>query len=308
MICRKTVDDHGETESCPDGTNMLSAKTNREYRIFCCCELRPTKKKEYFRMKKTVQNLTVVSNHRLNKDHTLIELRSEISLDGIVPGQFANILVDKSHTVFLRRPFSIHQIDYKCNTISFLIKEIGEGTRCLSSGMPGETWNVIFPLGKGFTIPENHSKVLLVGGGCGVAPLMFLASVLHEKGHQVEILIGAKNKEDLVRLPDYAKYGVVHTTTEDGTMGTKGFVTNHALFGELITTFDQIFTCGPEPMMKAVAKIASINKISCEVSLENTMACGYGVCLCCVTETTDGHRCVCTDGPVFDIKKLKWQN
>jgi dihydroorotate dehydrogenase electron transfer subunit len=189
-----------------------------------------------------------------------------------------------------------------------LIKEIGEGTKCLSNSLVGESWSVIFPLGKGFTIPEKKSKVLLVGGGCGVAPLMLLATVLHEAGHQVEILLGAKSKDDLVQLANYSKYGIVHMTTEDGTLGTKGFVTDHAVFGESFTSFDKVFTCGPEPMMKAVAKQAFVSKISCEVSLENTMACGYGVCLCCVTETTQGHRCVCTDGPVFDIKQLKWQN
>jgi dihydroorotate dehydrogenase electron transfer subunit len=259
-------------------------------------------------MKKTVQNLLVISNQRLNKDHSLVELKSEVPLKEIIPGQFANILVDKSQHIFLRRPFSIHQVNYKCNTITFLIKEIGEGTKCLSNSLVGESWSVIFPLGKGFTIPEKKSKVLLVGGGCGVAPLMLLATVLHEAGHQVEILLGAKSKDDLVQLANYSKYGIVHMTTEDGTLGTKGFVTDHAVFGESFTSFDKVFTCGPEPMMKAVAKQAFANKISCEVSLENTMACGYGVCLCCVTETTQGHRCVCTDGPVFDIKQLKWQN
>ena len=259
-------------------------------------------------MKKTVQNLQVIANQRLNKDHALLKLKSDLLLEGIVPGQFANILVDKSQNIFLRRPFSIHQVDYKCNTVCFLIKEVGEGSKCLSNSKVGESLNVIFPLGKGFTIPEKKSKALLVGGGCGVAPLMLLAAVLNNEGHQVEILLGAKSADDIVELDLYAKYGIVHTTTEDGTLGTKGFVTNHPLFRDNFTTFDKIYTCGPEPMMRVVAKLASLSKINCEVSLENTMACGYGVCLCCVTETTEGYRCVCTDGPVFDIKKLKWQN
>lgn len=259
-------------------------------------------------MKKSVQNLQVVSNRRLNKDHALLELKSDVLLEGIIPGQFANILVDKTQNVFLRRPFSIYQVDYKCNTIFILIKSIGPGTKCLSDCKPGETLSVIFPLGQGFSIPEKKSKLLLVGGGVGIAPLMLMATILHNKNHQVEILIGARSAEDLVELDEYAKYGTVHTTTEDGSHGTKGFVTHHALFGDDLVTFDRIYTCGPEPMMKAVARLARLSHVSCEVSLENTMACGYGVCLCCVTETTTGHRCVCTDGPVFDIKKLKWQN
>lgn len=258
-------------------------------------------------MKKTVQNLLVVSNQRLNKDHSLIELKVDIPLKEIIPGQFANILVDKSQHIFLRRPFSIHQVDYKCNTVFFLIKEIGEGTKCLSNSLVGESLSVIFPLGNGFSVPEKKSKVLLVGGGCGVAPLMLLASVLYNAGHQVEILLGAKHADDLVELDNYSKYGVVHTTTEDGTHGTKGFVTDHNVFGKNFTSYDKVYACGPEPMMKAVARLAFASKISCEVSLENSMACGYGVCLCCVTETIHGHRCVCSDGPVFDIKQLKWQ-
>jgi len=259
-------------------------------------------------MKKSVQNLQVISNRRLNKDHALLELGSDVILEGIVPGQFANILVDKTQNVFLRRPFSIYQVDYKCNTLFILVKSIGEGTKYLFNCKPGETLSVIFPLGQGFSTPEKKSKVLLVGGGVGIAPLLLLATILHDDHHQVEILIGAKSADDLVELDEYARYGRVHTTTEDGTHGTKGYVTNHALFGDDLVTFDRIFTCGPELMMKAVARLARLNHVACEVSLENTMACGYGVCLCCVTETTKGHRCVCTDGPVFDIKHLKWQN
>ncbi|MEI7830419.1 MAG: dihydroorotate dehydrogenase electron transfer subunit [Prolixibacteraceae bacterium] len=259
-------------------------------------------------MKKSVQNLLVVSNKKLNRDHVLLELKSEVPLSGIEAGQFANILVDKSSNVFLRRPFSIFQADYNCNTISVLIKAIGEGTKCLANSEVGESLSVIFPLGRGYTVPKEKSKVLMVGGGVGIAPLMLLSASLSKEGHQIEILIGAKRAEDLVLLDEFSQYGLVHTTTEDGSHGSQGFVTNHSLLQQEIKLFDMIYTCGPEPMMKAVAKLAHSNNIPCEVSLENTMACGYGVCLCCVTETIQGHRCVCTDGPVFDIKQLKWQN
>jgi dihydroorotate dehydrogenase electron transfer subunit len=259
-------------------------------------------------MKKTVQNMLVVSNRQLNYDQSILELKSEVHLEGILPGQFANILVDKSQTVFLRRPFSIYQVDYKNNTLSFLIKAIGEGTRCLSKSKPGEFLSVIFPLGNGFSIPDKKSKVLLVGGGVGVAALLILAGDLHRTGHEVETLLGARSVEDLVELDAFARFGMVHTTTEDGTLGTLGYVTDHPVFGKNFSSFDKVCTCGPDPMMKAVARRAESSKVECEVSLENTMACGYGVCLCCVTKTTDGHKCVCTDGPVFDIKNLKWQN
>ena len=259
-------------------------------------------------MKKLVQNLQVISNRRLNKDHVLLELKSEIPLEGIIPGQFANILANNTNQVFLRRPFSIYQVDYKCNSIFILIKVVGEGTSCLSKSQTGDTLSVIFPLGSGYSLPEKRSKLLLVGGGVGVAPLMLLASILKQEDHQVEILLGARSFQDLVVLDAFADYGLVHTTTEDGTHGVKGYVTDHPVFGADLPTFDKIYSCGPDLMMKAVARLARKNQVACEVSLENTMACGFGVCLCCVTETTEGHRCVCTDGPVFDINQLKWQN
>ena len=110
-------------------------------------------------------------------------------------------------------------------------------------------------------------------------------------------------EKDLLELNLFNKYGRVCVTTEDGTMGEKGFVTNHSVLSE---SFDQIFTCGPTPMMKAVARYAKEKGISCEASLENMMACGLGACLCCVEKTTEGNLCVCKDGPVFDVQRLLW--
>lgn len=258
-------------------------------------------------MRKSVQYLTVTANTQLNKDHHLLVLHSVVELQDIKPGQFVNILVDKSQSTFLRRPFSIHAVDYKCNSVHILIKGIGQGTKCLSQTPVGEQLSVVFPLGNGFSLPDTPSKLLLVGGGCGVAPLLFLAQKLQTAGHEIHILLGARSADDLVELNVYQQYGELHTTTEDGSHGEKGFVTNHPLFISEIESFDRIYTCGPEPMMKAVATIARQKEIFCEVSLENTMACGFGVCLCCVTETVDGNQCVCSEGPVFNINRLKWQ-
>ena len=258
-------------------------------------------------MKKSVQDLEVVSNTRLNEDHHLLRLKSLQRLEKIVPGQFANIQVDQAQSVFLRRPFSIHAVDIANNTFDILIKGIGEGSKCLSKKQKGEKLSVIFPLGNGFTLPGVDEQVLLVGGGCGVAPLFYLAQVLYQQSNRIHIILGARSFTDLVELEKYAQFGAVYTTTEDGSYGEKGFVTNHHLFGEELGLFSRIYTCGPEPMMKAVAVKALKKGIFCEVSLENTMACGFGVCLCCVTDTINGHKCVCTDGPVFNINSLKWQ-
>ena len=258
-------------------------------------------------MRKSVQNLRVVANLRLNDDHHLLQLQAQDQIEKIYPGQFANILVDHSQSVFLRRPFSIHAVDYQRNIISILIKGIGEGTRSLSQTPVDSYLNVIFPLGNGFSLPTSAEKVLLVGGGCGVAPLLHLAQVLNENSNDISILLGARSAADLVELDQYEIYGKLLTTTEDGTHGEKGFVTDHPLFDKELNHFTRIYSCGPEPMMKAVAAKARLRAVTCEVSLENTMACGFGVCLCCVTETTLGHKCVCTDGPVFNINQLKWQ-
>ena len=258
-------------------------------------------------MRKTVQSLKVIANLKLNDDHHLLQLEAPFQLEKIDPGQFANILVDHSQSIFLRRPFSIHIVDYQKNIISFLIKEIGEGTRTLAQTRVDSYLSVIFPLGKGFNLPTSKERVLLVGGGCGVAPLLHLAQVLSKENNDVNILLGARSAIDLVELDQYAVYGRLFTTTEDGSHGEKGFVTNHRFFGAALEQFTRIYCCGPEPMMKAVASWANKKSLFCEVSLENTMACGFGVCLCCVTETTQGHKCVCTDGPVFNINQLKWQ-
>lgn len=256
-------------------------------------------------MRKSVQNMKVIDNSRLNDDHHLLRLKAPGPLEKIAPGQFANILVDHSQSIFLRRPFSIHSVDYKENSISILVKEVGIGTKTLSQTPVDSLLSVIFPLGNGFTLPSVKEKVLLVGGGCGVAPLLYLAQVLNEKQNEVHILLGARSAPDLVELDRYSSFGTLSTTSEDGSHGEKGFVTDHPLLGEELDQFTRIYSCGPEPMMKAVA--AKAKSVFCEVSLENTMACGFGVCLCCVTETTEGHKCVCSDGPVFNITKLKWR-
>jgi dihydroorotate dehydrogenase electron transfer subunit len=197
-------------------------------------------------MRKSVQNLRVVANLRLNDDHHLLQLQAQDQLEKIYPGQFANILADHAQSVFLRRPFSIHAVDYRNNIISILIKGIGEGTRSLSQAPVDSYLNVIFPLGNGFSLPSSSEKVLLVGGGCGVAPLLHLAQVLNENSNDVSILLGARSASDLVELGQYEIYGKLLTTTEDGTHGAKGFVTDHPVFGEELSHFTRIYCCGPD--------------------------------------------------------------
>lgn len=256
-------------------------------------------------MKKFILDFTIKENVRLNSHYVLLVLTASEKLPEILPGQFVEVRVDGSPTTFLRRPLSVHYVDYSANELWLLIQIVGDGSKRLSELKPGELLNIILPLGKGFTLPANKTaKIMLIGGGCGVAPLLYLGAYLKQNGYTCDFLLGARTKEDLLQLEEYKKYGNVYTTTEDGSYGEKGYVTLHSVLNE--NKIDKIYTCGPTPMMKAVAAYAKNTDTDCEVSLENTMACGIGACLCCVTNTTEGHVCVCTEGPVFNITRLKW--
>lgn len=256
-------------------------------------------------MKKQLTDLTVISNIQLNQKHNLLELMSDAALPEIVPGQFVEVKVDKSEVTFLRRPFSIHRVDREKRTIHLLIKVIGPGTQTLASLAAGQKVNVMFPLGKGFQLTVNK-EVLLVGGGCGVAPLYLLAEQLFAKGNKVNILIGGRTGDDIMLAEDYKKFGNVFIATEDGSTGEKGMVTEHSILnGKTKAHFDKIYCCGPDGMMRAIAFMAEKRNIPCEVSLENTMACGIGACLCCVVESVEGNVSVCTNGPVFNSRQLK---
>jgi dihydroorotate dehydrogenase electron transfer subunit len=257
-------------------------------------------------MKKDIRDFTIVSNKRLTQNHFLLRLKAPAPILPVAPGQFVQVLVPGSRTTFLRRPISIHNVGQDGKSLDLLIQIKGNGTRALSELREGEYLNLIYPLGNTFTI-YNKANILLVGGGCGVAPLLYLARRLREAECKVQILLGARSQSYLFEMDEFAKFGDLLCTTEDGSLGTSGFVTSHPVFKEPAGTFDMIYSCGPEVMMKAVAKIAADSGTACEVSLENTMACGIGACLCCVVDTTTGHRCVCTEGPVFNTKDLKWK-
>jgi dihydroorotate dehydrogenase electron transfer subunit len=283
-------------------------------------------------MKKFNRRLHVIENRPLSSDVFLLTLGLDINentddnvsaknfspLQDIKPGQFANVLIENTNDVFLRRPFSIHDVDLTHNFIKFFIQKRGKGTEQLAKLTHNDSVDIIFPLGNGFDIdemvrgtrcevrgnasPQAHPAPLLVGGGLGVAPLLYLAKKLNEKNIRPTILIGGRSKKNVLRIEEYVKYGNVLITTEDGSLGDKGLVTEHPIFQQ--QKFSQIYCCGPDAMMNAVAKLAIEKNIPCQISLENMMACGIGACLCCVTQTIEGHKCVCVDGPVFDVKKL----
>lgn len=257
-------------------------------------------------MKKYVLDLKVVSVEALSDKHVLIKLTDEKPLPEILPGQFVEVRVDHSPTTMLRRPISINFVDRDRNELWLLVAMIGDGTRQLGRLEAGDTLNCVLPLGNGFTMPtKEHQKFLLVGGGVGVAPLLYFGKLIKDFGAEPVFLLGARSASDLLELEEFRKIGRVCITTEDGSEGETGFVTNHSILQK--EKFDMVSTCGPKPMMVSVARYAKRAGVDCEVSLENKMACGVGACLCCVEKTTRGNQCVCKDGPVLNIKNLLWQ-
>lgn len=255
-------------------------------------------------MKKYILDLVVTENLRLHANYVLLKFTSGQPLPEMQPGQFAEVRVDNSTTTFLRRPISINFIDRTKNELWLLIQLVGDGTKALAEVTPGTSVNMVLPLGNSFSQPGAGEKILLIGGGVGTAPMLYLGHQLKKYGFSPVFLLGARSAGDVLQLQEFKVVGDVHVTTEDGSMGEKGYVTQHSILQT--ESFDRIYTCGPKPMMMAVAKYARSRKISCEVSLENTMACGFGVCLCCVENTTEGNKCVCKEGPVFNIDELTW--
>lgn len=258
-------------------------------------------------LKKHIIDLQVVSVEALGERFVLLKCTDpNAPLPPMMPGQFAQLRVDGSKETFLRRPISINFVDTKQNQIWFLVQLVGAGSCALGRLKEGDTLNALLPLGNGFSMPVSaEKKHLLVGGGVGTAPLLYLGAQMNLMGMRPTFLLGARTKDMLLQMEDFQRVGDVYVTTEDGSAGEKGFVTQHSILFK--QHFDRISVCGPSPMMKAVAKFARANSVPCEVSLENMMACGLGACLCCVEKTVKGNVCVCTEGPVFDINELTWE-
>lgn len=258
-------------------------------------------------MKKQIKDYVVRSNERLSDSYSLLKLQPAdgSAIIDTCAGQFVEVEVPDSKSTFLRRPISINFVDRDRNELWLLVRVAGEGTRHLVALAEGRVLSLVLPLGKGFSIPaDTVSKVLLAGGGVGVAPMLYLGSELKKRGFEVAFLLGARSKGDLLELEEFEKIGSVYVSTDDGSMGEHGLITKNSA---LQKSWQMLYCCGPMPMMKAMAAYAMRNNIECEVSLENRMACGVGACLCCVEDTVEGNLCVCKEGPVFNIKRLKWQ-
>ncbi len=257
------------------------------------------------RMKKRQEYLTIRSKSVYNGNIVIWELQSEQSFNFIRPGQFISIWVENETKVFFRRPFSIHYVDYENKVIAVMMKIVGTGTQRLSLLEAGDKMHVIYPLGNGFDF-EHTENALLVGGGYGIAPLYHLAQEIVKRGKKATFLLGASREKDFIPLDKFESLSPLFVTTENGESGEKGMVTGHSLWGNGSFDYDSIFSCGPEPMMHAVAEMADQKNIPCFVSLDQMMGCGTGVCLGCVKKTIRGHIATCLHGPVFNAKEIVW--
>ena len=269
----------------------------------------------------------IIENIPLKDQDFILKLRPRTTgLKEILPGQFVQVLVPHSNDTFLRRPISVCDVDEKERLLILYMKKVGKGTKQLSLCKIGEEIDILYPLGNGFDYSHTQ-KPLLLGGGVGIAPMVYLAKKMVEKGIIPTVLLAGKTAESLTirsffqneRLKPNHEHGYksnnehgceadchLHLCTDDGSLGEKGIITQHSIMQRL-NEFDTLYCCGPTPMMKAVARMAETAKIPCYVSLENMMACGLGACLCCVTPTKEhGNQCVCTEGPVFDSRELAW--
>ena len=227
------------------------------------------------------------------------------------PGQFLEVKVSIAAEPLLRRPFSIHRLNNA--TVEILFEVLGTGTKLLAEKKAGQYLDIIGPLGNGFDYRVRGAGCgvhLLVAGGMGVAPLFPLAEKI--KSHKVLVLIGAKTKKQILCENEFKKLGCsVKIATDDGSVGFNGRVTDllkKILLANQRTSepANQIYACGPGPMLKEIAAVAKKYNIPAQVSLEEHMACGIGACLGCVVNTQDGFKRVCKEGPVFDAKEIVW--
>lgn len=247
-------------------------------------------------MAKTIAEAKVIGQQVLNSSTKLIEVYAPEIATIAVPGQFVNVQVCKNTAPLLRRPFGVAGVNREKGTFTMIYRIIGEGTHILADTCTGDILSIVGPLGKGFSL--HAKRPLLVGGGLGLAPLLFLASGFGEV--QADILMGGRSADELFWSALYKDLCPnMYLTTDDGSAGVKGTVM--ALLPKLLTDggYDCVYVCGPVPMMRAVANTCLKLGIKCQVSLEKYMACGLGACLSCSCEGIGKRIKVCQDGPVF---------
>jgi dihydroorotate dehydrogenase electron transfer subunit len=236
----------------------------------------------------------IISNKALTDTVYRMELAGDTSAI-TKPGQFVNIKLEGQ---FLRRPISI--CDWDENSITLIYKVVGVGTRQMSRMEPGKKLDLLVGLGNGFDMSKSGDKPLLIGGGVGVPPMYGLCKRLIAVGKPVTMIMGFNTAAEILYADEFRALGAdVIIATADGSVGVKGFVTN-AMDG---VDYSYFYTCGPEPMLKAIDKVATT---SGQLSFEERMGCGFGACMGCSCKTKYGNKRICKDGPVLEREEIIW--
>lgn len=238
--------------------------------------------------------LKIVENIPLTDNVYKMTLSGDVS-DIVATGQFVNIKLDG---MYLRRPISV--CDCEGDLLTIIYKVVGKGTEMMSKMKDG-TFDVLTGLGNGYNTALSGDKPLLLGGGVGVPPLYMLAKYLIAEGKKVSVILGFNNKDEVFYEDEFKALGAdVTVTTVDGSYGKKGFVTD-----AMDMDYTYFYTCGPEPMLKAVYKNS---KTSGQFSFEERMGCGFGACMGCSCKTVTGYKRICKDGPVLEKEEILWEN
>ena len=263
------------------------------------------------------ERVSICFNRQVAQGFYLLRLRAPQIAAAAAPGQFASLRVSDQTMPLLRLPLSFAAVDRAQGTFDLLYETRGPKSRLLSQACDQQTMSCLGPLGKGFVAPPAGERALLVGGGIGLPPLLFLGSELRRQGHEeVVLLAGARSAAKHLSAATLALAAPqVRQATDDGSLGHPGLITD--LLAEELAAVPHsiVYACGPHGMMAAVAGRCRTAAVPCQVSLEEYMACGFGVCVGCVVEAAAGgdagpygryHR-ICVDGPVFDALQVRWE-
>ncbi|MBO5023909.1 MAG: dihydroorotate dehydrogenase electron transfer subunit [Clostridia bacterium] len=237
---------------------------------------------------------TIISNEKIAKNTYKMVLSG--TAEGCAPGKFVNIKIDG---FFLRRPISV--CDQQGDKLTLVYKALGKGTEKMAAMTAGEKLNILAYLGNGYELSKSGDTPLLIGGGVGVPPLYMCARKLREEGKSVTVILGFNTAEEVFYKDEFEALGArVLVATADGSVGTKGFVTDAM---KEVSTYSYFYTCGPEPMLKAVYGATAT---SGEFSFEERMGCGFGACVGCTCKTKYGNKRICKDGPVLVKEEIIW--